>query len=186
MPKENCLHTVKGSHKGPVFQLAPGTIFGQDPVKPAVPATVQPIMPMTEQERAKWEYCAWDLNPGDVLVMHPGAIHGWAPVTPSCPERNTLVLRFVGDDCWFSKGAVLNKDTGEMREGLWTEHMKKVQASDSDGYKIKAYQELRPGDHFASFLSPTYLLLGPGFGGDFSSVQGGGGGSKGEAPSAKL
>ena len=89
IPKENCLQVVKGSHRGPVYQLAPGTIFGMDPDEPMVPESVQPVMPMTEDERAHWEYCAWDLEPGDVVVVHPGTIHGSAPVSASCPERHT-------------------------------------------------------------------------------------------------
>ncbi|EOD30276.1 hypothetical protein EMIHUDRAFT_442573 [Emiliania huxleyi CCMP1516] len=156
IPKENCLQVVKGSHRGPVYQLAPGTIFGMDPDEPMVPESVQPVMPMTEDERAHWEYCAWDLEPGDVVVVHPGTIHGSAPVSASCPERHTLVLRFVGDDCWFSKGAVYIRETREILQKAF------LPSLHNDKGEYIYDKELRPGDHFSSFLSPQSLLLGPG------------------------
>jgi hypothetical protein len=37
-----------------------------------------------------------------VLVLHPGTLHGGAPVDPGFPDRHTLVLRFFGDDATFS------------------------------------------------------------------------------------
>merc|ERR1719456_843702 len=95
-------------------------------------------MPMTEEDRSHWEYCTWELNPRDVLLMHPGAIHGWAPVGPTCPERHTLVLRFVGDNCIFADGL-----------GMWS--------------AMKQYKGLKTGDHFSGFMPDNFLLHGPGY-----------------------
>jgi hypothetical protein len=35
-------------------------------------------------------------------VLHPGTLHGGAPVDAAFPNRHTLVLRFFGDDATFS------------------------------------------------------------------------------------
>lgn len=34
-------------------------------------------------------------------MFHPGGLHGGAPVTPACPTRHTLVLRFIGDKLFY-------------------------------------------------------------------------------------
>ena len=44
---------------------------------------------------------AWDTEPGDVILVHPGALHGGAPVDAVTPDRHTLVLRFFGDDATY-------------------------------------------------------------------------------------
>lgn len=54
-----------------------------------------------ESEREKWDLVSWATKPGDVVVFHPGSIHGGGAVTADFPERNTLCLRFFGDNATF-------------------------------------------------------------------------------------
>src|SRR5260370_17178352 len=56
-----------------------------------------PRLPNIEAERDRWDIVSWAVEPGDVLVFHPGMLHGGAPTLPS-QRRRTLSLRFFGDD----------------------------------------------------------------------------------------
>lgn len=100
LPKKNALEVVRGSHRGPQYD---GTTFSDptDTTKPIWGADAFPRLPDIEADRAKdpasWDIVSWDLEPGDVLVFHSGSLHGGAPVTPDCPTRHTIVLRFFGD-----------------------------------------------------------------------------------------
>lgn len=148
--KENCLQVVKGSHKWPYYVKPP-----QRPGDKSLPMdntgawklTDAPIMPQTNADHCKitgsplmpdsWERMSWDLEPGDVICFHGHAIHGGAPAGPGVPERNTLVLRFCGDDCQFTDGL-----------GMWS--------------NLDKYKGLKEGDHFAKHLPREHLLVGLG------------------------
>lgn len=87
----------------------------------------------------KGRLVSFSTRPGDVVMLHPGTIHGGGVVSPDIRERNTLVLRVFGDDCTY----------------------KNRKASQND----KRYQGLQDGDHFslagkAVDLHP--LVMGPG------------------------
>ena len=43
-----------------------------------------------------------EIEPGDVLLLHPGTLHGGAPVDAGFPNRHTFVFRFFGDDATYS------------------------------------------------------------------------------------
>ena len=62
-----------------------------------------PRLPDVEAQRAAGdvEILSWDLKPGDVVAFHPNALHGGGQASAACPERNTLVLRFFGDECHY-------------------------------------------------------------------------------------
>lgn len=107
VPKRNALEVVRGSHHGTQYD---GTTFTnpEDPTDPlhgdaAVP--FWPRMPDIEAERRAnpnaYDILSWAINPGDVLVLHPGTLHGGAPTDADFPNRHTLVLRFFGDDATF-------------------------------------------------------------------------------------
>jgi ectoine hydroxylase-related dioxygenase (phytanoyl-CoA dioxygenase family) len=105
LPGENVLEFVRGSHRGIEYD---GTAYSSptDPTKPLWGAAAGlPRLPDIEAERAKdpksWDVVSWALEPGDALVFHSGCLHGGAPVTPACPERHTLVLRFFGDELFY-------------------------------------------------------------------------------------
>ncbi|QBR03965.1 phytanoyl-CoA dioxygenase family protein [Paraburkholderia pallida] len=108
VPKRNALEIVRGSHHGTRHD---GTTFRdpEDPTDPlhgdqAVP--FWPRLPDIEAERRvnpnAYDFLSWATEPGDVVLLHPGTLHGGAPVDAEAPERHTLVLRFFGDDATFS------------------------------------------------------------------------------------
>lgn len=105
VPKKNALEIVRGSHRGVRHD---GTTFidPDDPTDPLHGGDVWPRMPDIEAERKAnpdaFDILSWATEPGDVLVLHPGTLHGGAPVDADFPDRHTLVLRFFGDDAVFS------------------------------------------------------------------------------------
>jgi ectoine hydroxylase-related dioxygenase (phytanoyl-CoA dioxygenase family) len=102
LPKANSLEIVRGSHHGTRYD---GTDFvdAKDPTAPLHgPDSGLPRLPDIEAERARdpgaYEVISWATQPGDMVVLHPGSLHGGAPVDAGLPNRHTLVLRFFGDD----------------------------------------------------------------------------------------
>ncbi|MEW6476047.1 MAG: phytanoyl-CoA dioxygenase family protein [Actinomycetota bacterium] len=104
LPRENSLEIVRGSHLGPEYD---GTSYTDpaDATRPVWGEAAFPRLPDIEADRANdpasWDVISWDIEPGDVVVLHSGALHGGAPVTPNCPTRHTLVLRFFGDQLFY-------------------------------------------------------------------------------------
>ena len=104
LPKENALEIVRGSHRGVTYD---GAAYADpaDPTRPVWGDGTFPRLPDIEAEREKdaesWDVVSWALEPGDVLALHSGTLHGGAPVSPACPDRHTLVFRFYGDQCFY-------------------------------------------------------------------------------------
>jgi ectoine hydroxylase-related dioxygenase (phytanoyl-CoA dioxygenase family) len=131
VPKANALEIVRGSHLGPRYD---GTSFRdpKDPTDPLHGGDQWPRLPDVEAERrsnpGKFEILSWATDPGDVLVLHPGTLHGGAPVDSSFPDRHTLVLRFFGDDATFSPLPEVSRG-GYARNGvLFREEMAALEA----------------------------------------------------------
>ncbi|WP_175964075.1 phytanoyl-CoA dioxygenase family protein [Burkholderia pyrrocinia] len=105
VPKRNALEIVRGSHRGVRHD---GTTFqnAEDPTDPLHGGDVWPRLPNIEAERRvapdAYDIVSWETKPGDVLLLHPGALHGGGAVDAAFPDRHTLVLRFFGDDATFS------------------------------------------------------------------------------------
>lgn len=105
VPKQNALEIVRGSHRGTRYD---GTNFADpnDPTQPLHGGDVLPRLPDIEAERKlnpdAYDVLSWATDPGDVVVLHPGSLHGGAAVDPAFPDRHTLVFRFFGDDATFS------------------------------------------------------------------------------------
>jgi hypothetical protein len=105
VPRQNALEIVKGSHRGTRHD---GTTFqnADDPTDPLHGGDVWPRLPNIEAERrsnpAAYDIISWETEPGDVLLLHPGVLHGGGAVDAAFPTRHTLVLRFFGDDAVFS------------------------------------------------------------------------------------
>jgi hypothetical protein len=104
LPKKNSLQIIRGSHLGTEYD----SLAFDDPndlLKPLYGDGTFPRLPDVDAERAKdpasWEVLSWDYEPGDAIVLHSGTVHGGAPVTPDCPDRNTLVFRFYGDQAYY-------------------------------------------------------------------------------------
>lgn len=105
VPRRNALEIVRGSHRGPRHD---GSTFQNpdDPTEPLHGGGVWPRLPNIEAERRAnpdaYDIISWATKPGDVLLLHPGSLHGGGAVDADFPERHTLVLRFFGDDAIFS------------------------------------------------------------------------------------
>jgi ectoine hydroxylase-related dioxygenase (phytanoyl-CoA dioxygenase family) len=104
VPKANALGIIRGSHRGPLYD---GTTFRDpsDPTQPLHGGGALPRLPDIEAELerdpAAYDVLSWATEPGDVVLVHPHALHGRAPVDAAFPERHTLVFRFFGDDATF-------------------------------------------------------------------------------------
>ncbi len=104
VPKKNALEIVRGSHRGVRYD---GTTFRnpEDPTEPLHGGDALPRLPDIDAERAAdpdaYDIMSWATEPGDVVLLHPGALHGGAPVDADFPARRTLVFRFFGDDATF-------------------------------------------------------------------------------------
>jgi ectoine hydroxylase-related dioxygenase (phytanoyl-CoA dioxygenase family) len=108
LPLGNGLEIVRGSHRGTRYDGAavitpeddPTTPFWGDRANPPLPR-----LPNVEAERAKdpnsWDILSWNHNVGDVLILHPGSLHGGAPVDARTPRRRGLNLRFFGDKAYY-------------------------------------------------------------------------------------
>lgn len=107
VPKKNALEVVRGSHRGPRYD---GTTFlnPDDPTEPLHGAEARPFLPRLPAIDAErqidpdaYDVVSFASHPGDVLLLHPGSLHGGAPVDADFPSRRTLVFRFFGDDAVF-------------------------------------------------------------------------------------
>jgi ectoine hydroxylase-related dioxygenase (phytanoyl-CoA dioxygenase family) len=104
VPRPNALEIVRGSHRGPRYD---GTTFRDpdDPTEPLHGGDALPRLPDIEARRkrdpAAYDIVSWATEPGDVVLFHPGSLHGGAPVDAAFPDRHTLVFRFFGDDATF-------------------------------------------------------------------------------------
>ena len=91
--KADSLEFVRGSHRGVMYD---GSRF--DPADDTAPLYGDgslPRLPDIEAERARWDIVSWDVEPGDVLVFHPGVLHGGAPTHPrvAAPDFVVALLR---------------------------------------------------------------------------------------------
>jgi ectoine hydroxylase-related dioxygenase (phytanoyl-CoA dioxygenase family) len=103
VPAEESLEFVPGSHRGPRYNG-----FSYDPRELAEDETAPlfkngdlPRLPPIQSNRDDYEIVSFAITPGDVVVFHPGMLHGGAPVTES-RQRRTLSLRFFGADAVYS------------------------------------------------------------------------------------
>jgi ectoine hydroxylase-related dioxygenase (phytanoyl-CoA dioxygenase family) len=114
VPKQNALEIVRASHLGTRYD---GTTFRNpnDPTDPLHGGGALPRLPDIEADRKcnpnAYDILSWATEPGDVLVLHPGSLHGGAAVDAAFRDRHTLVLRFFGDD------AIFNPLPAESRSG---------------------------------------------------------------------
>lgn len=143
VPRRNALEIVRGSHRGPRYD---GTTFRDpdDPTQPLHGGGALPRLPDIEAERKRdpraYDILSWATEPGDVVLLHPGSLHGGAPVDAAFPARHTLVFRFFGDDATF-RPLPEHSDAGYPPEGILF---------------MEAMAALRPGD---PFRSPVFRQL---------------------------
>lgn len=103
---EYALRVVRGSHKGIMYD---GTTFtGDDPTEPLWGENGNfPRLPDIAAELTadptSWDIVSFDVEPGDLIVMHPHCLHAGGAADEKMPERRTLVLRFFGDEGYYSE-----------------------------------------------------------------------------------
>jgi ectoine hydroxylase-related dioxygenase (phytanoyl-CoA dioxygenase family) len=142
LPKRNSLEVVRGSHRGVLHN---GTTFANpnDPTEPLWAGDVLPRLPPIDAELAvdpnAYDVISWATEPGDVVVVHPGSLHGGAPVDAGCPNRHTIVFRFFGDDATFRPLPATNMHYA--RNGvLFVDEMAKLNAGDP--FRSPVFQQL--------------------------------------------
>lgn len=143
LPKANSIEVIRGSHHGTLYD---GNQF--NPAEPTEPfwgdkGNLPRLPDINAERKAKpdsWDVVSFDLEPGDVVLFHPGALHGGAPVSAPVCERRTLVLRFFGDQAYWSD-LLIDKGT-----------LKDVPAFT---FEIPA-EGMKPGE---PFRDPKYLQL---------------------------
>lgn len=89
---EHALEYVAGSHLGVeynTFDVNKPSAVGAD--------NGQPTIPNIQKERDKWDIRSHDMEPGDMLVIHPKVIHGGAPITNGM-QRRTMTVNVFGPD----------------------------------------------------------------------------------------
>ena len=133
VPKRNSLEIVRGSHRGTLYD---GTTFRDpnDPTEPLHGGGALPRLPDIEAERKRdpgaYDILSWATEPGDAVDIHPGSLHGGAPVDADFPDRHTLVFRFFGDDATF-RPLPEHSDSGFARNGiLFREEMARLRAGE--------------------------------------------------------
>lgn len=101
LPASESLEFVRGSHRHTVYA---GADFGQ-------PASDEdgeyPPLPDIEANREAFDITSFDNVPGDVVMFHPGLLHGGASMAMG-RSRRTLSMRFFGDDVVYTSRPVLS------------------------------------------------------------------------------
>jgi ectoine hydroxylase-related dioxygenase (phytanoyl-CoA dioxygenase family) len=94
-PAEESLEFVRGSHLGPTYA---GTAFDyHDETTPFTPGETYARIPDIEADRASFDIVSYPITRGDVILFHPGMLHGGGSAVNG-RGRRTLSLRFFGDD----------------------------------------------------------------------------------------
>jgi ectoine hydroxylase-related dioxygenase (phytanoyl-CoA dioxygenase family) len=95
VPAAESLEFVRGSHLGPTYA---GTSFDyHDETAPYQPLSVYERIPDIESRRDDFDIVSFGTRRGDVILFHPGMLHGGGATATSGP-RHTLSIRFFGDD----------------------------------------------------------------------------------------
>lgn len=101
LPQSECLEFVRGSHLGTMYDgFDPGQV-NADPTAPYYDADLPPL-PDIQAERDRWDIVAAQITPGDVVIFHPGVLHGGGQ-TKKVDRRRTITMRCYGDDVVYAK-----------------------------------------------------------------------------------
>ncbi|MFM7011682.1 MAG: phytanoyl-CoA dioxygenase family protein [Betaproteobacteria bacterium] len=146
VPKQNSIEIVRGTHRG-IYYDGPTFRDPDDPTAPlhgenAVP--FRPRLPDVDAELAQdpkaYEILSWDVDPGDVVLLHPHSLHGGAHVDAAFPDRHTLVLRFFGDNATYYP-LPQNSAGGFPPEGvLFVDEMKKLR--EGEPFRSPVFQQV--------------------------------------------
>jgi hypothetical protein len=142
--KEDSLEFVRGSHRGPLFN--PTAFDPNDASASMFAEGVWPALPDIESTRDQWPIVSWAVEPGDVIVFHPGILHGGAP-TREGRRRRTLSLRFFGDHAFCAD-----------RPDAGLADIDRLKHDDGGGDPIKQLARAAPG---TPFRHPAFAQLKP-------------------------
>lgn len=143
VPRENALEIVRGSHRGTRYD---GTTFRDpdDPTEPLHGYDQLPRLPdieaLRKQDPRAFDIMSWATEPGDVVLLHPGSLHGGAPVDENFPDRHTLVLRFFGDDSMFRALPSKSRSGYTPAGALHLEHIEHLK--DGEPYRSPFYVQV--------------------------------------------
>ena len=87
-----------------------------------------------------YEILSWATEPGDVLLLHPGTLHGGAPVDAGFPNRHTFVFRFFGDDATYSPLPDKSRSGYAVTGTLFREEMSSLKAGEP--FRSPVFQQL--------------------------------------------
>ena len=102
---EYAIRVIRSSHKGVLYD---GTTFNSsDPTEPMWgDAADFPRLPDIDGEISSdpnaWDIVSFDVEPGDIVAIHPHSLHSGGPADEKMSERRTLVFRFFGDEAYYS------------------------------------------------------------------------------------
>lgn len=101
LPASECLEYVRGSHRGPMFDGFDPSRVLEDPTLPHYGQDLPPL-PDIEADRDAFDIVSWDIAPGDVILAHPGVLHGGGPTGPA-GRRRAITIRMYGDDITYAE-----------------------------------------------------------------------------------
>jgi ectoine hydroxylase-related dioxygenase (phytanoyl-CoA dioxygenase family) len=96
LPKEDCLEFIPGSHRDVMYDGFNPRRVSEDPTLPFYGEGLARL-PDIEANREAWNIVSWPITPGDVVLVHPGVLHGGG-ATSAGGRRRTLTVRCYGDD----------------------------------------------------------------------------------------
>ncbi len=144
VPRERSLEFVRGSHRGALYNP---TAFNPDDVSASLFSGDEwPPLPDIESRRDDFDIVSFAVEPGDVVVFHPGVLHGGAP-TIAGERRRTLSLRFFGDDAWVARrphDGMANVDGLKHDDGGRHPLKKIALAEDGAPFRHPDFPRLRP------------------------------------------
>lgn len=135
LAKHECLEFIPGSHRQIAYDGFNPRIVAADPRSPYYGETYAPL-PDIEADRDSWNIVSWDITPGDVVLVHPGVLHGGGPTAPN-GRRRTLTVRLYGSDIVYAERPS-TKPTVPLTPGL------SLQLSAGDPLRHPWYPQLKP------------------------------------------
>ena len=100
VPREVCVEYVRGSHRwGRWFRPR---FFRKGGVDLAVEDPRFEETPDIDAERERYEFLAWDMQPGDLIAFHALTLHGAPGNLAADRRRRAWATRWCGDDCRYA------------------------------------------------------------------------------------
>lgn len=135
LTRAECLEMIPGTHHTTRYDGFDPQAVAEDPTTPYYGQDLPPL-PDIEAERDKWNIVSYDIEPGDVIILHPGVLHGGGP-TGENGRRRALTVRLYGDDIVYGERPG-SKPPAPFIPGL------SLALKPGDPLRHRAYPQLRP------------------------------------------